>query len=143
MHEDNVSTVCMNAYTRFNSLWQNTDEKLYKLCAEGLHNIATQAHLYQGTSTASAPFFKELIEQAKKIAALDPLHNADTQAIAFQLFEALAIVTLETVLKNKAASPVDRNICDYFETSGHWAKEQKTLATDCYYYLVPQTYSPS
>ena len=142
MSENTVSTLFMNAYTHFHSLWQNTDEKLYKLCADGLQNIAAQLHLYQDATAASAPFFREATEHARKIATMQPSHNLDTQAVAFQLFEALAVITLETMLKTKLATPLHREICDFFETSGHWAKDHKTLVTDCYYYLVPKTYSP-
>ena len=112
---------------------------LINACRVGLLDLASHCGQYEGLVITCSPFLDEINEAVNSLCSSpcpEPFHLED---IAFQLLEAIAAVMREVVLRRFFEVPrkAQSMVLSYFERSGQWAHEERTVLMDYYYARVP------
>jgi len=116
------------------------DPQLMLLCAQSLHEMGENLHLYTSGLHISAPFFEELCETVLSVCRDSDIPVIVMHDKAFGLMECLAIIARESTLRQKleTALPAQADVMRYFEACGHWTPGDGTLVTEFYYSHIPK-----
>jgi|GEM_PF-968675 len=136
-----VRSDCAHVATRLKSVVDEAPEpQLMLLCAQGLHEMGENLHLYTSGLHVSAPFFEELCETVLSVCQDSDIPVIAMHDKAFGLMECLAIIARESTLRQKreTALPAQTNVMRYFEGCGHWTPGDGTLVTEFYYSRIPK-----
>lgn len=124
---------------------------LLDICALGLGHLALEVESYHNMVSFCViimPHFENELVQLVRI--LETCHTAkgaesakarfgEIQERAFCLVEDMALFAREKKLRSGCVrqAEADERLTAYFETSGQWPPEQKTLVADMYYVQIP------
>ena len=115
----------------------SVEPELARACSEVLFDMAERVSAYENTIQIADFFLKEF---HTAISRLEKIKNATKNALhdwTFELFETLAILAREDVLRNHSARPAQAEAIRYFMESGHWMPDDPTLVSEYYYHKIP------
>jgi hypothetical protein len=136
-----VRSNCTCAATRLKDVVDEAPEpQLMLLCAQSLHEMGENLHLYTSGLHVSAPFFEELCETVLSVCQDSDIPVIAMHDKAFGLMECLAIIARESTLRQKleTALPVQADVMRYFEGCEHWTPGDGTLVSEIYYSRIPK-----
>ena len=117
-----------------------SNPKLANICSDGLEDVGQYLDEYETAAQIASDFVKELHNSVDQLMEFKNVTVHKLEDAAFNLFEPIAVIMREMVLRNKGnppPRPVQGEILRSFEDSENWRPEDPTLVSEYYYHKIP------
>lgn len=107
--------------------------QLQCLVRDAMGHILENCTIFNGCISLDTPFMREFCACVTE----HPLDTDDDSC--FGLFECLAVFFREKSLRMGSAklAPTEQAVLIYFETSGHWSRQERTIVNEWYWVKLP------
>lgn len=119
---------------------RSSNPELANICSDGLADVGQYLDEYETAVRIATRFVHELHISVKSLIKFKNATVHKLEDAAFNLFEPIAVIMRETVLRNKGnppPRPVQTEAMRSFEDSGQWLPEDPTLVSEYYYHIIP------
>ena len=119
---------------------RSPNSELANICSAGLEDVGQYLDEYETVVQIASDFVKELHNSVDQLVEFKNITVHKLEDAAFNLFEPIAVIMREMVLRNKGNSPprpVQGEILRSFEDSENWLPEDSTLVSEYYYHKIP------